>query len=978
MGSSLSYLLFLLSLFHIIITCEPHPCLHHQSSALLHFKRSFSITGSTSCYCAYTYPKVESWNPDTDCCFWEGVTCDIATGHVIGLDLSCTWLYGSIHSNSTLFHLRHLQTLNLACNDFKNSHISYGFHRLTSLTHLNLSTSGFSGRIASQISRLTKLISLDLSSNYQLKPSLGKLLQRLANLRELKLDRVNISSVVPNFLGNFSSLTSLSLFDCNLFGEFPTSIFLLPNLQTLVVGHNPNLAGYFPEFHSDSSLRLLDLSETKFFGKLPNSIGNLKLLNQLALSDCNFSGSIPYSLWNLTQLVILDLSNNKFNGRIPSSLSNLTRIESLSLEYNQLTGPLPSYVSQLSNLTCINLSGNSLGGEIPASLFTLPSLRDLDLSENKLTGSLNEFQSSSVLPLEEINLWGNELHGPIPRSFSKLKNLRSLDLSLNKLSGTVESDMFLMLKNLTRLCLSYNSLSLITTVRLNSTFPKFQWLSFSSNMISEFPDFLRNQNKLEYLDLSNNKIHGQIPKWMWNVGKETLSYMNLSHNFLQGLEEPPTILPWGRLNFLDLHSNQLQGPFPVPPLSTTYFSVSSNNLTGEIPPLICKVSSLYILDLSNNHMSGLIPQCMGGFSNVISVLNLGRNRFRGTIPPTFTNGSNLRTLDFSNNQLRGRVPRSLVNCKKLEVLDLGNNQLNDTFPFWLERLPELQVLTLRSNKLHGTVERHRTDYAFSKLRIIDLSYNEFTGDLPSTYFLSWSAMMMSSEKESQLKYMGGVYYQNSVIVMNKGQEMKFLKILTIFTAIDLSNNKFQGEIPKSIGNLKSLRALNFSHNSLTGHIPSSLGNLTKLESLDLSQNKLSGEIPQQLTNLTFLAVLNLSRNHLMGRIPQGQQFETFSYTSYDGNSGLCGYPLSEKCGNVKDVQPPPSTFQKGQDSEGMRKAIEWKAVLMGYGCGVVIGAVIGYIIIGRQNGWLVKTTEATLSKRNKKRSNKIGDMPRQR
>ncbi|KAF8414243.1 hypothetical protein HHK36_002243 [Tetracentron sinense] len=756
MESSLFYLLFLLSLFHII-TCEGHSCLHDQSSALLHFKHSFSITCSAS-DCADTYPKVESWKPNTDCCFWDGVTCDIATGQVIGLDLTCSCLNGSIHSNSSLFQLRHLQTLNLAYNNFNNSQISSEFYHLTSLTHLNVSYSGFSGQITSEISGLSKLISLDLSYNERVKISLGKLVQSLANLRELVLDGMNISSVVPDFLGNLSSLTYLSLYDCSLFGEFPTSIFQLPNLELLLVGGNLDLTGHFPEIYSSSSLWYLDLSETNFFGKLPDSIGNLKLLNHLILSDCNFSGSLPFSLWNLTQLITLDLSNNEFNGQISSSLSNLTHISYLDLASNQLTG-LPSYVSQLSNLTILNLNRNSLSGAIPASLFTQPSLRKLDLSENKLTGPLDEFQSISLIPLVEIFLKGNELHGPIPRSFSKLMNLRTLDLSSNNLSGTIELDMLFMLKNLDYLDLSDNNLSLIiTTVHLNSTFLKLGGLDFSSNMISQFPDFLTNQNKLKHLDLSNNKIHGQIPKWMWKVGKETMFYMNLSHNFLEGLEEPPAILPWGRgrLKFLDLHSNQLQGPLPIPPLSTAYFSISNNKLTGEIPPLICNVSSLEILDLSNNDLSGLIPQCMGDFSKAISVLNLRRNSFHGTIPSTLTNGSSLRTLDLSNNQLKGRVPRSLVNCKKLEVLNLGNNQLNDTFPIWLETLPKLQVLTLRSNKFYGTIDqRHLANYAFSKLRIIDLSYNEFMGDLPSTYFLGWSAMMMSYEKEPELRYMGG-------------------------------------------------------------------------------------------------------------------------------------------------------------------------------------------------------------------------------
>ncbi|KAL7218685.1 hypothetical protein ACSBR2_011868 [Camellia fascicularis] len=86
-------------------------------------------------------------------------------------------------------------------------------------------------------------------------------------------------------------------------------------------------------------------------------------------------------------------------------------------------------------------------------------------------------------------------------------------------------------------------------------------------------------------------------------------------------------------------------------------------------------------------------------------------------------------------------------------------------------------------------------------------------------------------------------YLYTMSITNKGVNTEYQEIQNIFTAIDLSSNKFEGVIPKFIGNLKGLQVLNISNNGLNGGIPSCLGNLTNLESLDLSQNKLSGEIP---------------------------------------------------------------------------------------------------------------------------------------
>ncbi|XP_028097872.1 receptor-like protein 7 [Camellia sinensis] len=80
-----------------------------------------------------------------------------------------------------------------------------------------------------------------------------------------------------------------------------------------------------------------------------------------------------------------------------------------------------------------------------------------------------------------------------------------------------------------------------------------------------------------------------------------------------------------------------------------------------------------------------------------------------------------------------------------------------------------------------------------------------------------------------------------------------------------------------------------------GQVPLTLGNLKQLESLDLSLNKLIGEIPPQLASLTFLSVLNLSFNQLEGMILRGNQIQTFTEASFQGNKGLCRPPLNANC-----------------------------------------------------------------------------------
>ncbi|PON96227.1 LRR domain containing protein [Trema orientale] len=175
---------------------------------------------------------------------------------------------------------------------------------LSELTHLNLSTSVFSGRIPSRILKLSKLSSLDFSMNshpyfgtnlLELERSvLVSLARNLTRLEKLHLSRVNISSPLPKNLANLSSLPSFNVKGCRLSGELPTRMFQLPKLEYLNLRCNPFLVGHLPEFHSSSPLRALLLSCSSFFDKLPVSIGELASLTKLDINGCNLSCSLPY------------------------------------------------------------------------------------------------------------------------------------------------------------------------------------------------------------------------------------------------------------------------------------------------------------------------------------------------------------------------------------------------------------------------------------------------------------------------------------------------------------------------------------------------------------------------------------------------------------------------------------------------------------------------------------------------------------
>ncbi|KAF8023752.1 hypothetical protein BT93_F1060 [Corymbia citriodora subsp. variegata] len=518
----------------------------------------------------------------------------------------------------------------------------------------------------------------------------------------------------------------------------------------------------------------------------------------------------------------------------------------------------------------------------------------------------------------------------MPSCFGNITNLYDLDLSSNKLQGPLPRSLVKCV-NLSTLVLSHNE--------FGDIFP--HWLEAS---------------QLSTLDLQSNKFYGRINLTVFGLSFPALELLVISNNNFIGWW-PTEDFSNTSLYIIDLSNNKFGGSIPLPSPVTYYYSIASNKITGKIPSLICNATKLEIIDLSNNSLMGSLPRCLTTFSTDLSILNLRMNHLEGTIPQIFPLRSGLMTLDLSRNQFEGTLPRSLVKCRYLEVLDLSHNQIEDTFPRWLGTLQDLKVLILRSNNFKGLLDIPKGAHLFPKLHILDLSNNSFSGPLPINLMMNLKGMMNGENGHDKSLYMtqsfGMVPYENSVTVMMKGLELELVRILTIFTAIDLSHNSFQGHIPGVIGHLHSLIGLNLSHNHLTGSIPLTLGNLIDLEWLDLSSNKLSGVIPRKLGDLASLGYLNLSKNQLAGRIPQDKQLSTFSSDSFSGNLGLCGTPLPIAC--LGDAQSPPPSSSSTFNKEGHESWFKQKTTWMGYASGIVTGISMAYIAFetGRPK-WLMQ------------------------
>jgi len=222
----------------------------------------------------------------------------------------------------------------------------------------------------------------------------------------------------------------------------------------------------------------------------------------------------------------------------------------LDLSWNQLNGSLPERFSQRSELVLLYLNDNQLTGSL-TDVAMLSSLRELGISNNRLDGNVSE-SIGSLFQLEKLHVGGNSLQGVMSEAhFSNLSKLTVLDLTDNSLALKFESNW-------------------APTFQLDHIF-----LS-SCDLGPHFPQWLRNQNNFVNLDMSNTGISDTIPNWFWNLTNSKLEYLDLSHNKMSGFL-PDFSSKYSNLQNIDLSFNLFEGPLPLFSSDTTSPLFLSNN-----------------------------------------------------------------------------------------------------------------------------------------------------------------------------------------------------------------------------------------------------------------------------------------------------------------------------------------------------------------------------------------------------------------
>ncbi|XP_077234154.1 receptor-like protein 15 isoform X3 [Tasmannia lanceolata] len=276
--------------------------------------------------------------------------------------------------------------------------------------------------------------------------------------------------------------------------------------------------------------------------------------------------------------------------------------------------------------------------------------------------------------------------------------------------------------------------------------------------------------------------------------------------------------------------------------------------------LFAQFKELELLDLAWNQIGGwVMPEGFTQMQN-LEILKLGLNRLNESSNSLWSlcGLTKLRSLDLDYHNLDdGALPPCLLSTSSpLEELFLYGNNLRGNLP-GLCKLSNLVTLNLKRNSIEGNIHPCLKDMHY--LQSLDLSYNCFSGGVPSFVFNNLTMMETIFLSNNQFT---GVFSFSMFANLSK------------LSYVDLSNNvqlEVETEYPHWVPTFQIMWLLlencNLNQRS-TSSIPSFISNQQRLYSFQLDHNSLKGVIPSWLLyNTTSLRIMSLRGNHFEGSIP---------------------------------------------------------------------------------------------------------------
>jgi hypothetical protein len=201
-----------------------------------------------------------------------------------------------------------------------------------------------------------------------------------------------VVGTLPAALASLTSLRVLNIDESRLSGTLPAGLSSLTTLTTILLATNPALAGTLPSLGGLGGLMELDISRSRVSGTLvAASLGGLRSLQRLQLDRSRLTGTLPTQLGALPHIGSLFVHEIEgLSGVLPTQLGALgpTLLHGASFASTRLSGSLPTELGHLTRLRQLWLHRAALSGTLPRALGAMRALNQLEVHANRLSGAL--------------------------------------------------------------------------------------------------------------------------------------------------------------------------------------------------------------------------------------------------------------------------------------------------------------------------------------------------------------------------------------------------------------------------------------------------------------------------------------------------------------------------------------------------------------------------------------------------------------
>ena len=350
--------------------------------------------------------------------------------------------------------------------------------------------------------------------------------------------------------------------------------------------------------------------------------------------------------------------------------------------------------------------------------------------------------------------------------------------------------------------------------------------------------------------------------------------------------------------------------------------IVGSKLKGEIPAFFYDMTTLEVVRLNTNDLTGSLSEKLGQLTNLTDLYLNGNKQFGGNIPSAIGQLKKLVSINVAQTAVGGPIPQSLTGCESLKNFMAYSAGFTGEIPDFWDQLPTIGVLQLYDNPgLEGPIPA--TIGTLKSATGIQLKNCNLTGNIPASFGglekcgnLQLNGNKLSgvvpAEVQAHPKWGAttGWKYETNILPQQEGyglllaytHQTDSLALIKIYTVADGANWKesrrwdlnqpikdWPGIKLDEDGRVIECSITNGTVSTVEWELPAEIATMDKLQTFQAVGSKVKGVFPEWLYDMTSLKAVRLNGNNITGELSDKLgQLTNLTDLYLNGNKNLGG------------------------------------------------------------------------------------------